>query len=80
CGAWSLRAELLLVCGFQSFLRPSVMVVPVRGSGRRVCLSAAGSCVHDPAAPQASSTPASQSKSQIKVNSKSHKQDQGQGL
>ncbi|WP_228561475.1 hypothetical protein, partial [Catenulispora pinisilvae] len=44
--------------GFKCFLRPSVMVVPVRGSGRWVCLSAAGFRVHDPAPPQASSTPA----------------------
>ncbi|MBS2554807.1 hypothetical protein KGQ19_48965, partial [Catenulispora sp. NL8] len=47
------------------FLRPSVIVVPVRGSGWWVCLSAAGSRVHNPAPPQASSTPASQSKGKI---------------
>ena len=58
-----LRAGLLLGCGFQGFLRPSVIGVPVRGSGWWVCLSAAGFRVHNPAAPQASSTPASESKS-----------------
>ncbi|WP_228556338.1 hypothetical protein, partial [Catenulispora pinisilvae] len=54
------------------FLRPSVMVVPVRGSGRRVCLSAAGFRVHDPAASQASSSPASPNKikSTSKINCK----------
>ncbi|MBS2554808.1 hypothetical protein KGQ19_48970, partial [Catenulispora sp. NL8] len=56
--------------GFRSFLRPSVIVVPVRGSGRRVCLSAAGSRVHDPAPPQASSTPASWSKGTGQIKSK----------
>ncbi len=54
------------VVGFRSCLRPSVIVVPVRGSGRRVCLSAAGLRVHNPAPPQASSTPAGRNKSQIK--------------
>ncbi|MBS2539456.1 hypothetical protein KGQ20_42600, partial [Catenulispora sp. NF23] len=44
------------------------MVVPVRGSGRRVCLSAAGLRVHDPAPPQASSTPAGQNKGTGKIN------------
>ena len=52
------------------FLRPSVIVVPVRGSGRRACLSAAGSRVHNPAAPQASSTPASRSKDTGQIKSK----------
>ncbi|WP_228556190.1 hypothetical protein, partial [Catenulispora pinisilvae] len=55
--------------------------------GGRVCLSAAGFRVHDPAASQASSTPASQStstgksqvNSQIKVNGKvkSHGEEPG---
>ncbi|MBS2549468.1 hypothetical protein KGQ19_21630 [Catenulispora sp. NL8] len=81
-GVWGSGSGLRFVCGFQSFLRPSVIVVPVRGSGRRVCLSAAGFRVHNPAAPQASSTPASQNKDkgQIKSKIKSHRQDQSQGL
>ncbi|MBS2537792.1 hypothetical protein KGQ20_34070, partial [Catenulispora sp. NF23] len=70
------------------FLRPSVIVVPVRGSGWWVCLSAAGFRVHNPAAPQASSTPASRSKgkSQIKdqinskINSKIKNCDEEPGL
>ena len=77
---WSLWAGLRMVCRFQSFLRPSVMVVPVRGSGWRVCLSAAGSRVHDPAPPQASSTPASQDKGKgpDQEQDQGHKQDQQQ--
>ncbi|WP_228556317.1 hypothetical protein, partial [Catenulispora pinisilvae] len=66
----SLCAELRLVRGFQSLLRPSVMVVPVRGSGWRVCLSAAGFRVHDPGASQASSTPASWNKGTGEITSK----------
>ncbi|WP_194926181.1 hypothetical protein [Catenulispora pinisilvae] len=82
CWWLALRAGSRFVCGFQSFLRPSVMVVPVRGSGRRVCVLAAGFRVHDPAASQASSTRASQNKGtgqikrKIKREIKGHKQDQ----
>ncbi|WP_228561453.1 hypothetical protein, partial [Catenulispora pinisilvae] len=70
---WGLEFAGLVAVGcvvFRSFLRPSVMVVPVRGSGRRVCLSAAGLRVHNPAAPQASSTPASRNKNQIEITGK----------
>ncbi len=69
---------------FESFLRPSVMVVPVRGSGWRVCLSAAGFRVHDPAPPQASSTPAGlnqgldQNQEPKQDQRQEHKQDQRQ--
>ncbi|MBS2554794.1 hypothetical protein KGQ19_48900, partial [Catenulispora sp. NL8] len=52
------------------FLRPSVIVVPVRGSGWWVCLSAAGFRVHNPGAPQASSTPASPGKGTGQIKSK----------